>query len=109
MVARTLFLAMALCIQPAYSGGIVTNCTETSLRAALVDGGQVKILCDGAIVLSAPLIITNATSLDASDHQVVLSGNGSVRVFEVRFGASLWLTNLVIADGTNNIGRAIFN
>lgn len=108
-VARTLFLAMVLCVQPAYPGGIVTNCTEPSLRAALVDGGQVKILCDGTVVLSAPLIITNATALDASDHQVVLSGNCAVRVFEVRFGASLWLTNIVIAHGTNNIGGAIFN
>lgn len=109
VVARTWFLAIALCAQPVYSAGTVTNCTEPCLRAALVDGGQVKILCDGTIALSAPLIITNATSLDASDHQVVLSGNGAVRVFEIRFGACLWLTNLVLADGTNNNGGAIFN
>jgi len=90
-------------------GGTVDACNESVLRAALAGGGLVTFACDGTIPLSAPLLITNATALDATGHTVVLSGNKTVRVFEVLPGASVSLTNLTIADGAANRGAGLLN
>ena len=49
-----------------FAGGIVTNCTETSLRAALAGGGTVTFACDGTIVLSNTLVIATNTVCDCT-------------------------------------------
>jgi len=92
-----------------HGGGTVSECTEAALRAALAGGGLVTFACDGTILLSAPLLITNATALDATGHAVVLSGNKTVRVLEVLPGASVSLTNLTIADGAANRGAGLLS
>ena len=52
------------------AGGIVSDCNESSLLAALVGGGQVGFNWDGIIQLSHPLLITVDTPLDATSHKV---------------------------------------
>lgn len=108
---------------PARADGVVTSCTESALRSALIDGGQVRLACDGVIVLSDALVITNDTILDATDHAVTFSGGNSTRLIVINPGVRLFLRNLTLADGlsrgTNSIvsngsggdgiGGAVFN
>lgn len=87
--------------------GASVACSETSLRAAMEQGGLIQFGCDATIQLSKPLTITKDTILDATGHRVVLSGGDLVRIFEVAAGTSLNLTNLILTQGyaigvTNN-------
>jgi hypothetical protein len=81
------------------AGGTVTVCDEGNLRAALAGGGLVTMACDGTIVLTNTLAITNDTTIDATGHGVTLSGGDTVRVFLVTNPAALSLVNLTIAHG----------
>ena len=47
-------LAAAILLLPsaAWAGGVVTNCTEPALRAAMAGGGVVTFACDGTITLA---------------------------------------------------------
>ena len=49
------------------------------------------------------------TTLDGSGHQVTISGNNAVRVFQVNTNVSFTVVNLTIADGTSRGGSAILN
>jgi hypothetical protein len=94
----------------AWAGGVVTNCTEADLRAAMAGGGTVTFACEGTITLAST--ITNAldTMLDATGHQITISGGDTVRVFYVQTNVTFTVTSLTIAHGrsTNN-GAAICN
>ncbi len=93
----------------AWSGGVVTNCTETNLRAALAGGGTVTFACDGTITLSSTITNAVSTTLDASGHQITISGGNVVRVFYVATNTTLTLINLAVADGNAVTGAGIFN
>jgi hypothetical protein len=90
-------------------GGVVTDCTEANLRAALADGGKVTFACDGAIVLESTITITNDTTLDGSDHEVTLNGNNAVRIFHVQTNVTLSLANIKLAQGWSTNGGGIYN
>jgi len=94
-------LASALMVMPApvWSDGIVTSCTETNLRAAMAGGGTVTFACDGTITLGNTISITTNTVLDASGHQVTISGGNAVQVLLVASAVTLTVSNLTIADG----------
>src|SRR5687768_11645807 len=77
----------------------VDPCTEAALRSATREGGYIIFNCDGTIVLSNTIVITRSVVLDATGRNVTLSGNGSVRIFEVTPAVELTLLNLNIADG----------
>ncbi len=77
-LARSSFLLNGFC---AHAGGVVTAATEENLRAALVGGGNVSFAVDGKISLSSTLI-TNNTTMDATEHSVGLGGGGAVRVLQ---------------------------
>src|SRR5262245_28050272 len=64
-----------------WAGGVVSNCTEADLRAAMAGGGTVTFACDGTITLASTITNTLDTVLDASGRQATISGGGSVRVF----------------------------
>jgi fibronectin-binding autotransporter adhesin len=82
------------------AAGTVTNCDEPSLRQAMTGGGLVTLACDGTIALANTLAVTNTTTIDASGHSVILSGNNTVRVLTVNGAATtLNLLNLTIANG----------
>src|SRR5664279_3083729 len=74
-VALLLLLPLA-----AWAGGVVTNCTEADLRAAMAGGGAVTFACDGRILLANTITNVIDTTLDASGRQVTISGNHAVRV-----------------------------
>ena len=82
---------------PARAGGVVSDCTETALRAALAGGGTVTFSCSGTITLTNTVVITTPTVLDGTSQQVVLSGGGAVRVLENRSATTL--RNLTISNG----------
>jgi hypothetical protein len=77
----------------------VTVCDEASLRAAIQNGRTINFGCDGTIVLSNTLHITTSTVLNASGHNVVLSGGNLVRVLFVATNIDLTVNNLTIANG----------
>src|SRR6266487_292217 len=93
------------CFQQVVSGdGVVTNCDETSLRAAMVEGGTVTFACDGTITLASQLAIDTDTTLDATGHSITLSGSGTTRVLYVQSGVKLTLKRLTVSDGYVSMG-----
>ena len=102
-----IFLAVASPAQPAYAAGTVTDCSTYgpgagTLQAALTGGGIVTFDCDGTIVVPQ-IFIGAATVLDATGHDVTLSGNNANQVLFVN--GSLTMHHLTVADG-NNAGGA---
>ena len=93
----------------ALAGGVVTNCAEADVRAAMEGGGLVTLACDGTITLSNTLRFTANTILDARGHSVVLSGGNAVRVLEAGPGAQVALFNLTITQGRSTNGGGIYN
>ncbi len=99
-------------LQPAASwgGGVVTTNTEAALRAAMAGGGTVTFACDGTFTLSSTITNSLDTALDATGHQITLSGGDAVRVFYVSTNVTLSLNSLTIAQGrSTNSGAGIFN
>lgn len=90
-------------------GGVVTNCTEAALRAAMAGGGTVTFTCDGTIFLANTITNTTNIVLDAAWHHVTISGSNSVRVFYVNTSVTLTLMNLTVANGYSLNGGGIFN
>lgn len=104
--AVTALLLLPLAVQ---GGGVVTECTESSLRAAMAGGGKVTFACDGTITLAKTITNTIDTLLDASGHQVTISGSNAVRVFYVNTNVVFALANLTVANGRAASGAGIFN
>ena len=99
------FIFTLFCFQQTVSAaGVVTNCDETTLRAAMVGGGLVTFACDGTIALASQLTIDTETTLDATGHSVTLSGGGTTRVLQVQSGGKLTLKRLTISDGYVSMG-----
>jgi fibronectin-binding autotransporter adhesin len=78
---------------------VITNCDQVSFLALIEGGETVSWNCDGTIVLTNTVTIAQDTTLDATGHAVTLSGNNSVRLFNVRPGVSLTLIHLTLANG----------
>src|SRR6266567_4196057 len=90
------------CFQQIVSAmGVVTNCDEVSLRAAMLDGGTVTFACDGTITLSGTAAITSDTTFDATGRSVIISGAGgsAIRLFMVESNVTFVLKSLTLADG----------
>lgn len=90
----------------ALAGGVVTNCTEAALRAAMAESGTVIFACDGTITLTTTITNNVNVTLDGTGHQVIISGGSAVRVFSVSANTILGLVNLTIANGLATNGRA---
>ena len=101
-VALLLLLPVA-----AWAGGVVTNCTESALRAAISGGGVVTFACDGTITLSSTITNNLDVTLDGTGHQLTISGGSAVRVFSVNANISFTIVNLTIANGASPCGSAI--
>ena len=84
------------------STNVVTTATDAALRSAIATGGWVSFTCTGTIGLTNSITITNNVILDGTGVNLVISGGGSNRIFLVTGGASLSLTNLVLANGVTN-------
>lgn len=105
----TLALGLILMANTARPAGVVTNCTEADLRAALAGGGLVTFACDGTITLDNTITNSSAVVLDGAGHQITLSGNSAVRVFLVNSNVTVAVHNLTIANGDSLGGSAILN
>lgn len=104
----TMILLLTCC--STFAGGIVTDCTEASLRAALSGGGTVTFACDGTIVLSNTLVIASDTVLDATGRSVTLDGNSSNRVLTILTNVSCSITNVRVINGRDLLaGGGIHN
>jgi hypothetical protein len=93
----------------AWAGGVVTTCTESALQAAMAGAGVVTFTCDGTITLASTITISLDTMLDATDHQVTISGGDSVRVFYVNTNVTFSLNHLTIVHGRSTNGAGLFN
>jgi hypothetical protein len=85
--------------EPAWAAGVVTSCTEASLRDAMAGGGTVTFACDGTITLASSISNSVNTILDATGHQITISGTNKVQVFCVNSNVTLSISNLTIAKG----------
>ncbi len=105
--------------EPAWGAGVVTSCSEGSLRVAMAGGGTVTFACDGTIALGNPFLppshfpypipVTANTVLDGTGHQITISGTNTVEgMFFVSNNVTLVLVNLTLANGlSTNGGGAI--
>ena len=107
--ARKGLLALLLLLPVgAGAGGVVTNCTEAALRAAMAGGRTVTFACDGTITLASTIAISLDTVLDASGRQVTISG--WLQMFYVSTNVNFTLINLTLAGGhCDTTGAAIYN
>ena len=98
---------LLLLAPPARAGGVVNNCTEADLRAALAGGGTVTFACDGTIVLTNELVIAQDTVMDGSGREMILDGARTNRVLHVMAGVQFTMIGLAVtngrAQGTNGV------
>jgi hypothetical protein len=88
----------------ARAGGPVSSLDQAALKAALVGGGVVTFTVDGTITLTNTLNVNyDNTTIDGSGHNIVITGNGAVRVFAVPVGINFTNIHITIAGG-NAIG-----
>lgn len=97
-------VATLLITNASVSTNLITVCDEPSLRAAIVLGGWISIGCNGTITLSNTIAISNNVILDGTYVAATISGNNTVRLFTVTNGASLTVTNIILADGQTSAG-----
>jgi len=81
------------------ASGVVTNCAQADLVAALNEGGLVTLDCDGTIALTNEITISREAILDGSGHAITISGNNATRLFSVNPGIKFTLINLTLANG----------
>ncbi len=94
---------------PSLGAAVLTNCSETDLRVLLGQGGLVNVECDGTITLSNTLTVATNTTLDATGHRLILSGNGFVRVLYVATNVNFTAVNLMVTRGRAANGAGLYN
>lgn len=95
---------------PSAAAGVVTECTEASLRAALAGGGSISFSCTGTIPLSSQLEVTQDTSIDGGG-VVTFDGGLQTRLIHVARGAHLTLHGVTLTRGDAHapFGGALLN
>ena len=99
LVAAVLFAALGS--YTAQAGGTVhPPCNEARLRAALAGGGGVGFFCFGqtTISITSPLLITQTTDIEGGG-EITLTGGLATQLFDVSFGITLTLHNIVLDSG----------
>jgi len=109
LLAASFLFAIFCSPQTGRCGGTVTNCTEADLNAALTNGGTITFTCDGTITITNTKVISTNTTLDASGHNITISGGNTVGAFTVNSNVSLSLFNLTLANGRRTNGGAVYN
>jgi hypothetical protein len=115
------FLTLGARALPARAAGTVgdgtpESCTDTAFLDALTGGGPVLFDC-GPNPVTFTLYVGDGinpepnTTIDGGTlGRIILSGDGSERLFQLTAGDSLTLTNLVLAEGYAGApGGAIYN
>ena len=99
-------LVAGLVFSVTINAATVTTCNEAGLRAAIAQGGTVDFACDGTITLTNTIQVTNAVAIDGTGRQVVISGGGRVRLFQVNTGVVFSARHLTFSDGRDQGGIA---
>src|SRR6266542_2962409 len=113
---RPLFLSGLLSLlcslpSPARADSVVSPCDQLGLEAAIAEGGTITFDCDGMIVITNTITISEDLTLDATGHSVTISGPGTtnaVRLFMVEPDVNFTLVNLKLINGLSTSGGAIF-
>lgn len=94
--------------------GTPESCTETALRAAIAQGGDITFNCGTAahtIPLSDVLSISRTTTIDgggsAQGGLITLDGQGRTRIFDVAQETAFTVKNLTLVRGHADGGAAI--
>mgnify|MGYP006289566963 CR=1 FL=1 len=83
-----------------------------SLRAAIAEvcsGGLITFSNDVSIILGSELLLDKSLTIDGHGRAVTLSGNDTVRVFNIASGSAVTLSHLSIVSGTATDGGGIYN
>src|SRR5262245_49591142 len=99
VLARLGSLLLVLIPLSTLADTVISNCTQQELEAALKLGGRISFACDGTIVLTNTLAVTTNAIVDATGHEVTLSGDNQVRIFNVSTGVVFGLIQLTLANG----------
>jgi len=75
----------------------------------MAGGGSVTFACDGIITLTSTITNKANTTVDASGHNITISGGNSVGVFYVATNTTLTLITVAVADGSGAAGAGAFN
>ena len=109
-VANAIFALTVALPLVSHGGGVVSTPTLAAFNSALSGGGAVTFSCDGTITVTGPETISANSTIDASGHNVIISGGISNQIFRVNSGVNLALTGLIIDGGyTRTNGGAIYN
>src|SRR6185436_9287583 len=86
----------------------IAICNEAALRSALQSTNIAVFTCDGTIRLTAPLVVSNAVTLDGGGRNVVLDAGcfGSSLILVTREG-QLTLKDLTLTGGCGPDGAAL--
>ncbi len=89
------------------------NSGAGSLRrgiATACPGGYILFSGDFTITLGSPLVIARPLTIDGGDHAITISGDGTVRVFNIAVGGIVTLNHLSLLGGdTALFGGGIYN
>ncbi|HEX7858710.1 MAG TPA: choice-of-anchor Q domain-containing protein [Verrucomicrobiae bacterium] len=84
---------------PCTGPNVVSSPSESALRAAIEQGGYVRLCFNGTITLTNAISITKHVTLDASARNVTISGNEATRIFNVGRNLTLAITNVTLTGG----------
>jgi hypothetical protein len=109
LIARFLVAIIFVPFTLPVNAAVVAPCNEAGLRAAIAQGGTVTFGCSGAIVLSNSIVISQDVILDGTGQSVTISGNNTVRLFQIVPGVTFTVRALALVSGRTNRGAAIYN
>ena len=90
-------------------GTNVLDCDRVAFFRTVRSGGYYAFAGDAVIIITNSLVVSNDVTIDATGHDVVLSGGHTNRLFKVNPGVRCSLVGLTIADGKADRGGAIMN
>src|ERR1035438_1622347 len=91
LFSATIFALVVALPFSGHSAGVVSTPTLAAFNSALSGGGAVTFACDGTITVTSPETISANTTIDASGHNVIISGGTSNQIFRVNSGVNLAL------------------
>lgn len=99
----------------AHAGGVVSECTQDALEAAIVGGGEVTFACETPVIdITRPLqfgqieVSINGEQ-DNGPVRLVASDASPTRLVQVQDTATVTLANLVLSGGRADAGAAAKN
>jgi hypothetical protein len=87
-------------IPTVHSATTLTTTDFGAFQQAVLSDSNVVFSADGTVTFTNTVTLTNDVVISAGGNAVTLSGNGSVRLFNVNTGVSLTLFNLTLVNGS---------